>query len=332
MRVALLAYGFAGKTIHAPLIRSVEGLELVQVMSGNAARVNADLPGMRVTAAADEVFGDPEVELVVIATPNSTHFDLARRALSAGKHVVIDKPFTVTCTEGRDLIAMAEERRLLLSVFHSRRWDGDFLTIRKLLPSGELGDVMLFESHYDRYRPVVQNRWREQAGPGSGIWFDLGSHLVDQALQLFGRPDSVDRDLGIQREGGTAVDYFHVVLHYGRMRAILHGSNLVAAETPRFQIHGTAASFVKYGMDTQEPALRRGELPGSAGWGEDPRHGTLTTADGSRAVKTILGDYRRYYEAIRDAVRKGTPNPVTPEEALAVVEVLNGLHDTIRTN
>jgi len=332
MRVALLGYGFAGKTIHAPLIRSVAQLELVQVMSGKEARVHADLPGMVVTASADDVFGNPAVDLVVIATPNSTHFDLASRAMSAGKHVVIDKPFTVTCAEGRDLIATAANRGLLLSVFHSRRWDADFLTIRKLLASGELGDVMLFESHYDRYRPVVQNRWREQAGPGSGIWFDLGSHLVDQALQLFGPPDSMDADLGIQREGGTAIDYFHVVLHYGRMRAILHGSNLVAAETARFQIHGMAASFVKYGMDTQEPALRRGQLPGSPGWGEDPRHGTLTTPAGSRTVETIAGDYRRYYEAIRDAVQKGTPNPVTPEDALAVVEVLNGLHDTIRTN
>jgi predicted dehydrogenase len=302
MRVALLGYGFAGKTIHAPLIRSVPGLELVQAVSRNG---------------VDDVLDNPAVELVVIATPNATHFDLARRALRAGKRVVVDKPFTVTVDEGRQLIALAAGRGLFLSVFHSRRWDSDFLTVRALLARGELGEVVHFESHYDRYRPTVQNRWREQAGPGSGIWFDLGSHLVDQTLQLFGAPDSICADLGIQRVGGAAVDYFHVLLRYGRMRAILHGSNLAAGETPRFIVHGTAGSFVKYGMDTQEPALRRGELPGSGGWGADPRPGTLTTASGSRLVETIPGDYRAYYEAVRDG-----RNPVPPEQALQVVELL----------
>lgn len=302
MRVALLGYGFAGKTIHAPLIGSVEGLELVQVARRNG---------------VDDVFANPAVDLVVIATPNDTHFDLARRALQCGKGVVVDKPFTVTVEEARQLIGLAAERGLFLSVFHSRRWDADFLTVRALLARGELGEVMHFESHYDRYRPIVQNRWRERAGPGSGIWFDLGSHLVDQTLQLFGAPDSVHADLGVQREGGTAVDYFHVVLRYGKMRAILHGSNLVMAETPRFVLHGTSGSFVKYGMDTQEPALRRGELPGCDGWGIDPRHGVLTTATESRVVETVPGDYRAYYEA----VSKGL-NPVPPEQALQVVELL----------
>jgi predicted dehydrogenase len=322
MRVALLGYGFAGKTIHAPLIRSVPGLELVRVMSSNSARVHSDLPGMAVTASADAVFASSEVDLVVLATPNATHFDLARRALLAGKHVVIDKPFAVTVEECRTLIAMAKEHGRLLSVFHSRRWDADFLTVRALLARRELGDVMHFESHYDRYRPTVQNRWREQSGAGSGIWFDLGSHLVDQTLQLFGTPDSIWLDLAAQREGGAAVDYFHAILRYGKMRAILHGSNLVAAETPRFQIHGTEASFVKYGMDTQEPALRRGELPGCDGWGIDPRHGTLTTAQESRQVETLPGDYRAYYQAVRDAVANRGPNPVSPEEALQVIEIL----------
>jgi predicted dehydrogenase len=315
-----LGYGFAGKTIHAPLLRSVEGLELVQVMSGNASRVHADFPGMAVTASADEVFGNPAVDLVVIATPNSTHCDLARGALVAGKRVVVDKPFTVTSEEARQLMALADARGLFLSVFHSRRFDADFLTVRALLERGELGELVHFESHYDRYRPVVQNRWREQAGPGSGIWYDLGSHLVDQALLLFGPPESMYADLGVQREGGAAVDYFHVLLRYGKLRVILHGSNLVVAETPRFVLHGTVGSFVKYGMDTQEPALRRGELPGAGDWGADGRHGTLTTPSGSRLVETLPGDYRAYYEAVRDG-----RNPVPAGEAALVVEVLETL-------
>jgi predicted dehydrogenase len=165
----------------------------------------------------------------------------------------------------------------------------------------------------------VQDRWRERAGPGSGIWFDLGSHLVDQTLQLFGAPESISADLGVQREGGASVDYFHVVLHYGKMRAILHGSNLVVAETPRFVLHGTAGSFVKYGMDTQEPALRRGGVPGCDGWGLDPRHGVLTTPKESRLVETIPGDYRAFYEA----VSRGQ-NPVPPEQGMEVVAVLEG--------
>ncbi len=320
MRAALLGYGFAGKTIHAPLLRSVAGLDLVQVMSGNAARVHADLPGIAVTSSADEVFGNPAVDLVVIATPNVTHCDLARRALMAGKRVVVDKPFTVTSEEARELMALAEERGLFLSVFHSRRFDADYLTVRSLLERGELGELVHFESHYDRYRPVVQNRWREQAGPGSGIWYDLGSHLVDQVLHLFGPPESMYGDLAVQRDGGAAVDYFHVLLRYGKLRVILHGSNLVVAETPRFILHGTLGSFVKYGMDTQEPALRRGELPGSGDWGADPRHGTLTTPAGSRLVETLRGDYRAYYEAVRDGC-----NPVPAAEAALVVEVLETL-------
>lgn len=307
MRVGLLGYGFAGKTIHAPLICSVAGLELIRMMSGHA---------------ADEVIDDPAVDLIVIATPNATHYDLARRALLAGKHVVVDKPFTVTVAEARALIDLAAQRRRFLSVFHSRRFDGDFLTVRALLERRELGDLAQFESHYDRFRPVVQNRWRERAEPGSGIWFDLGAHLVDQTLQLFGMPDFISGDLAVQREGGQAIDYFHVILRYGKMRAILHGANLAAAETPRFVLHGDTASFVKYGMDTQEPALRRGELPGSAGWGEDSRNGIVTTADGSHPIDTIPGDYRAFYEAVRDAIENGGPNPVPPEQALLVMQVL----------
>ncbi len=317
MRVALIGYGFAGKTIHAPLIRSVPGLELVQVASSNAARVRADLPDMTVAADPGEVFANPAVDLVVLATPNDSHAPLAARALRAGKGVVIDKPFTVTPAEARELIALAAASRRFLSVFHSRRYDSDFLTLRSVLDAGELGELMHFESHYDRYRPIVQQRWREQPGPGSGIWYDLGSHLLDQLLQLFGEPELLSADLGVQRSGGSAIDYFHVVLRYGRMRAILHGSNLVVAETPRFILHGTLGSYVKYGMDTQEPALRRGELPGSGDWGFDPRPGTLTTPAGFHPVPNLRGDYRAFYEAVRDG-----RVPIPAEQGALVVEWL----------
>ena len=322
MNVALVGYGFAGKTLHAPLIRSVPGMQLRTVVSSNPAKVKADLPDVAVCGSPDEAFADRAVELVVIATPNHTHFDLGRRALEAGKHVVIDKPFTATVAEAVRLIAMSESAGRLLSVFHSRRWDADFLTVRQVIASGELGQVMYFESHYDRYRPQVQARWRERPGPGSGIWFDLGSHLADQALELFGAPESVYADLAMQRDGAEAVDYFHVMLRYGRKRVVLHGSNLCVDSSRRFEVHGTLGSYTKRGMDTQEPALRRGEFPGGPGWGVDPQDGTVHGVEAVRAVTTVPGDYREYYRAIRRAIREGGPNPVSPFGALATMAVL----------
>jgi predicted dehydrogenase len=326
VNVALVGYGFAGKTLHAPLIAAVPGLRLAVVLSSNSEKVKRDLPDVAVASAADEVFSDPGVDLVVIATPNDSHFDLAGRALAAGKHLIVDKPLTTTVAEAVELERLARTAGRLLSVYHCRRWDADFLTVRQLIASGDLGRLVCFESRYDRYRPVVHARWRELPGPGSGIWFDLGSHLVDQVLQLFGMPEAVYADLGMQRESARAVDYFHVLLRYGSLRVILHGSNLVAEPARRFEVHGTRASFVKFGMDTQEPALRRGEQPGGPGWGADLMDGTLTVSEGDapeiRSVRSIPGDYRAYYEAIRGAIRCGAPNPVTAAEAVAVMKVL----------
>ena len=222
----------------------------------------------------EDAFALPEIDLIVIATPNSTHFDLASKGISAGKHVVVDKPFTVTSEEAAELISLAKKHQRVLSVFQSRRWDADFLTLRQILREGSLGEVVQFESRYDRYRPEPRQRWREQAVPGAGVWFDLGSHLVDQALQLLGPPDAIYADLELQRRGAQAVDYFHAVLRYGRSRAILTAGCLVVSETPRFAVHGTAGGFTKFGMDTQEESLKRGEVPGGRGWGHDPRTGT----------------------------------------------------------
>jgi predicted dehydrogenase len=325
LSVALLGYGFAGKTFHAPLLSNVPDLKLTHIVSSDRAKVRRDFDVI-VLATADEAFALPEIDLIVIATPNSTHFELARKALSAGKHVVVDKPFTVTADDAAQLISLAAQHRRLLSVFQSRRWDADLLTLRQILAQGLLGKVIQFESRYDRYRPEPRQRWREQAVPGSGIWFDLGSHLVDQALQLFGPPEAVYSDLELQRQGAQAVDYFHVVLRYRQSRIILSAGCLVVSETPRFTVHGTTAGYTKFGMDTQEDSLKRGEVPGSPGWGHDPRQGILVTAcDGrleTRQVPNIPGNYLAYYEGIRDAITAGAPNPVPPEDGLAVIRVL----------
>jgi predicted dehydrogenase len=325
LKVALLGYGFAGKTFHAPLLARVPGLCLTHVVSSDSAKVRKDWD-VTVLAKPEDAFAPPEIDLIVIATPNPTHFELARKALDSNKHVVVDKPFTNTVAEAAELVSLASSRGRLLSVFQSRRWDADFLTLRQLLADGALGKVGLLESHYDRYRPEPRHRWREQAVSGGGLWFDLGPHLVDQALQLFGSPDAIYADLETQRPLGQAADYFHVLLRYERNRVILHGASLVVAETPRFTVHGALGSYAKFGMDTQEESLKRGDLPGGPGWGHDPQMGTLIAKRHAgfetRQVPNIPGNYLAFYEGIRDAITVGAPIPVTPEDGLAVINVL----------
>jgi predicted dehydrogenase len=340
INVALIGYGFGGSTFHAPIIATTNGLRLSFIASSNAAKVKADFPKVEVISY-DDACTRPGVDLIVISTPNSTHFSLAQKALTASKHVVVDKPFTTTVVEAEQLIALAQKQNRILSVFQSRRWDADFLTLRKLLATGRLGEVMYLESRYDRFRPEIKKRWKELPGPASGIWYDLGPHLADQALQLFGMPDSIFADFAMQRPGATAVDYFHVLLNYGRKRVILHASSLVVANAPRFFVHGTLGSYVKHGMDTQEAALKSGKRPGGrdsrnggGSWGKDPLKGMLFLETkgkkGSKeeatvrsvSVPNLPGDYPAYYAALRDAILHGGPNPVPPEQGLQVMSVL----------
>ncbi|MBD8873624.1 oxidoreductase [Rhodanobacter sp. DHB23] len=323
LRVALVGYGFAGKTFHAPLIGSVPGLVLGTVVSRDAGKVHADLPGVDVVADAAAAFADPRLDAVVIASPNDTHAPLARAALEAGKHVVVDKPFALDLAQARGLAALAEREQRVLSVFQNRRWDSDFLGVRQLMEAGRLGRVTHFESHIDRFRPQVRARWRERAGAGSGLWYDLGPHLVDQALCLFGVPDRVLASLATQRDGGEVTDWAHAVLEYGERRVILHASTLVAGGTPRFIVHGTQGSVVKPEIDPQETQLLAGMRPGDAGWGEDADD--LLLYDGNGNIQRLApprGDQGRYYAAFRDAVQGHGSNPVTPGQAIAVMAVI----------
>jgi len=320
---ALVGFGYAGRTFHAPLIAACPGLKLHTVVSSQTEAVHEAYPEARV-AELDAALADPAVELVVIATPNDTHAPLARRALEAGKAVVVDKPFTLSLAEARELIASAEARGRLLSVFHNRRWDADFLTLQALIAEGRLGRLVRFESRFDRYRPAVRDRWREAAGPGSGVWFDLGPHLIDQALQLFGRPLAITCDLAVMREGGAAPDYAHAVLRYDRLRVVLHADMLSPAADLRFAVHGERASFLKEGLDPQEAQLAAGMIPGAPGWGEDPRPGVLVEgASGARVpVPGVAGDYRRFYRAVAAALAGEGPNPISAKEAAEVMAVL----------
>ncbi|PWC12682.1 oxidoreductase [Brenneria roseae subsp. americana] len=326
VRVGLLGYGYASKTFHAPLIAGTPGMELVAVSSSNADKVHADWATMRVEHDPQTLFSDPDIDLIVIPTPNDTHFPLARQALEAGKHVVVDKPFTVTLSQAHELGAVAEHAGKLLSVFHNRRWDSDFLTLKNLLQSGALGDVVYMESHFDRFRPEVRHRWREDGSEGSGIWYDLGPHLLDQSLQLFGLPVAIQVDMAQLRPGSKAVDYFHATLIYPQRRIVLHASLLVAAASARYIVHGTRGSFVKYGLDPQEDHLKAGERPPSVNWGQDKRDGVLTLhRDGmmvEQAVPTLPGDYPAYYAAIRDALSGKGDNPVSVHQAIHVMELI----------
>lgn len=304
IRAGLIGYGLAGAVFHEPLIDACERLELTGVLTSR------DHP-LRVESL-DELL--ERADLIIIASPNRTHFPLAKAALEQDKHVVVDKPFTVTVAEADELIALAKERRRVLSVFQNRRWDGDFLTVERMLP--ELGHVLLFEANWDRFRPSIKQGWREEQEAGAGLFYDLGPHLIDQALRLFGMPEAVEADLQAQRKEAQVDDYFDVTLHYGPLRACIRSSSLIAAPRPRFAVHGTGGSFVKHGLDPQEAQLKAGMRPRERGFGEASEDGVFVRPDGSiRSMPTQRGNYLAFYDGVAAAILDGAPAPVTAEEA-----------------
>jgi predicted dehydrogenase len=320
IRAAVIGYGLAGRVFHAPLITATDGLELAAIVSSRKEEIAAAWPGVTVLADPQDVFTDPAIDLVVVATPNDSHFDLATRALAAGKHVVVDKPFALTAAEARTLIAKARGR--LLTVFHNRRWDGDFLTLKKLLHDGTLGTVAYMESRFDLWRPVVQDRWRERAGPASGTWYDLGPHLVDQVLQLFGPPLGITADLAARRNGAQTTDYFRVVLRYAGTRVVVAGNSL-APTVERFRVHGSGASFIKCGLDPQQADLAAGLTHRDEAYGREREPAKLVLPGGEeREVIVKRGGYDAYYRNVRDALRGIAPLAVTAVEALMVMDVI----------
>ena len=332
-RTGLIGYGYAGRTFHAPLLCNTPGIDLVAVASSDAGKVHADLPRASVLGSPAALLARDDIDLVVIATPNATHAPLASAALHAGKHVVVDKPFALDLAEARALRELAMQRGRLLSVFQNRRWDSDYLAVSQAIAAGRIGRVTHVESHFDRFRPVVRERWREQAGPGSGIWYDLGPHLIDQALQLFGLPRTVSAHLRIQRSGGHAHDWAHAVLDYGELQVILHASMLVAGGVPRFVVHGDGGSLLKAGADPQESQLLAGMQPGADGWGEDGDPLRLFDGQGAdHALPAPAGDQRRYYAGIHAAINGSSANPVPPIQAIAVMAVLEAAIASSRDN
>lgn len=322
--VGLVGYGLGGRAFHAPYVRTTPGMALRAIVSRDPSKVRADLPDIRVVPSIEALLAEPGIDLVIISSPDALHVDHASAALSAGRHVLVDKPFATSLADARVLADVAAASDGMLTVFHNRRWDADFLTLRQLMERGQLGDIVEVESRFDRWRPTSAATWKEARVGGS--WLDLGPHLVDQALILFGRPEGMVADLATLRAGAPAADYFHVVLHYPNRRVILHSSKLAADHRLRFTVHGTRGSWVKYGVDPQEAATVSGAAPGGEDWGVDGQPGLFTSGDPHTPpvpVANVQGDYRLFWRALAAAIRGEGPNPVPPAEALAVMEVLD---------
>jgi scyllo-inositol 2-dehydrogenase (NADP+) len=309
LKVAVIGYGYGGRVFHTDPIARTPGLELAAIVSTREGEIARDHPGVAVLADPQIVFDDPAIALVAISTPNPSHFDLCARALAAGKHVVVDKPMTTTVAEARELKQRAQAAGRLLIAFHNFRYYADFLALQAMIADDVLGDVQYFESHFDRYAPVVPDGWREKSGAGTGTWWDLGPHLLDQVLQLFGRPQAITCDQAIQRPGGGAVDYFHALLRYPSLRVVLTSCFLAPEQELRFVVHGSKASLIKYGIDRRD--------------GVDPTPGSLRFLDGTTAAAPAgRADATAFYAAVRDAVLGHAPVPVGLDQAIAVMELL----------
>ena len=333
IRTGLIGFGLAGATFHAPLIAAQPRIVLTAVVTSRVEQAGRIAPGASIYANAAALIADPAIELVVVTTPDATHAWLVRQAIEAGKHVVVEKPFTSDAAEGDELVRLAASRGRVLSLFHNRRWDSDFLTVRDVAESGVLGEIRFAELCWDRFRPERAATWREDAGDPYGVLMNIGPHLVDQALLLFGSPEAVTGDLARQRPGATVPDFAEVMLHYGDTRVRLSASTLVAQPRPRFALHGSAGSFVKHGIDPQEAQLLAGMDPAAAGFGEEPAeaYGMLVAADGARRpVRSRKGDWVAFYAGLAAAIRDGGPPPIDARDAvagLAIIEAARLSHE-----
>lgn len=339
VRVGLIGFGLAGEAFHAPVIRAVPGMELACILERRGTRAQQKYPDVRVARTLEELLADKEIQLCIVATPNDSHFALAQACLSADRHVVVDKPFAPTLKESEELVRLAAERGRLITVYLERRWDGDFGTVKQIVQSGRLGTIVEYECRFDRFRLEPKpNAWRERADqPGAGILFDLGPHVIDQALVLFGEPQSITASAFCQRETSQVDDAFDVCLEYPRLRAMARARLIAFAPGPHFLIHGTKGSFVKCGVDPQEARLRGADFPPGTDWGDDwgteaeSQWGTLSVVgEPSVKVKTDRGDYRGFYANVRDAIEKQTPLEVTPEQALQTMRAIMLAHKSSR--
>lgn len=331
LKIGLVGYGLAGKVFHTPLYEAA-GVELVAVATSNPANVLADHPSVRIYETPTQLLNDNDIDLVVLASPSFTHAPLMLEALAAGKHVLSDKPFTATVAEADIVIAASKKAGKIASCYQNRRYDADFLTLQSLLKQQVFGEVVHFEAHFDRYSPVVKDRWQETEQPGVGNHYDLGAHLIDQALVLFGMPDWVQADVQKQREGSSIIDQFHVRMAKGRLRIELSAGMLVPDNRLRYRVHGTTGSWYKEHLDPQEGQIWHQSMkPTDERYGleDESRYGTLTTIEDGKVVSsrtpTLKGDWPGIYRDFASAIQHGSELPVTGEQARNTISVIEAM-------
>lgn len=325
VNVGLIGFGLSGRYFHAPFLATNPHFKLSKVVTRNTTSVHDFDPTIAVVGSAEALLADSEIDLVFICTPNDLHFPYAKAALEAGKHVVIEKPFTNTTAEADILIALAAEKGLTITAYQNRRWDSDFLTIQALLRENKLGDIVEYEAHFDRFRPeVAKGTWKEVASAGAGNLYNLGPHLIDQALVLFGTPKSVTATIKTIRPDGETDDYFDIQMNYADKRVILKASLMVFQNDLRYIIHGNKGSFFKSGLDVQEETLRKNELPNTEDWGSEPEKlwGTLYTEAGAEIIPSQAGHYAPFYENVYQAIVNKVPLEVTPQQARNTTRVM----------
>lgn len=332
INAAVIGYGLAGSVFHAPIINSTEGINLKTIYTTNSnskAMIGRIYPDTTVVTDVKEIFADEDIDLVVIAAPNECHYSLAEEAILAGKNVVVDKPFTILSQDADKLIALAQEKNVVLSVYQNRRWDGDFKTLKKVIESGMLGNLVEFESHIDKFRNYSKNNWREADAPGTGLLYDLGPHMIDQALTLFGLPSAVTADLRMQRECAKTIDNFELILHYEKLKVTLKVGMLVKIPMPRYILQGENGAFVKYGLDIQEEDLTNGLTPmNKRHWGMEPQlqfgriSALVNGLNMNGVVESEPGDYRDYYRNLHQVITQGSELIVKPQQAANNIKII----------
>ncbi|HHP7240336.1 MAG TPA: Gfo/Idh/MocA family oxidoreductase [Cyclobacteriaceae bacterium] len=323
IKTGLISFGTSGSVFHAPFIYANQKFELTKVLERHHQKSKERYPNVTVVRELDDILSDDSIELVVVTTPNEYHYEMAKKALVSGKHVIIEKPFTVKTEEADELIALSKRHQKLLTVYHNRRLDSDFKTIQHLIINNVLGSIHEFESRFDRYRNYRKG-WKDEDKPGSGILYDLGSHLIDQALILFGMPIALDAEIKCQRKISPVDDYFEINLYYQHLKVILKASMLIKEPTPRFSVFGDKGSFIKYGLDPQEARLKKGfQYYNGIGIEEETLHGLLHTTinaiDFRGHIKSMEGDYMAFYENVSEVIRNGAEPLIKPEEIRSVI-------------
>lgn len=334
IKTGIFSYGMSGMVFHAPLLHAHTNFEIKKILQRNSDSLKEKYPYVEVARNKKELLDDPEIELIIVNTPDDTHYGFARESLEANKNVVVEKPFTLTVDEGEKLINLAHKNKSMLSVFQNRRWDGDFLTVKKVIEQKLLGRLVEYESHFDRYRNYIKDNWKEDPDSKSGTLYNLGSHTIDQALVLFGMPKSVSADIRMLRAGARVDDSFDIRLEYPEIKVTIRGGYLMREQGPRYILHGTEGSFLKSGMDPQEERLTQGHLPDEPGWGTEPVNnwGILnTTINGLHfrgKIETLPGAYPDYYSNIYEVLVNGRELIVKPEESLNVIKIIQAAYDS----